>query len=222
MSASNDNPTPPDDVTALAPFYVNGTLDAAERRRIEAALAEKPELEAEISLWRHVRDSVQADAAGRVSEQPAPSQEFAIARLLRDIRAERTAGPTRRSAGIGAVFNGRLRIARMAAAAALILMVGVTAGRIAPWDAPSEYRAAGEDTVAGEAAAGPVLRLAFRADAPVSEIEALLRAEGLTIVEGPSAIGLYRVRALDVSMSVDALLSRLRENDLVQSATPNR
>jgi anti-sigma factor RsiW len=42
----------PDDISQLLPFYVAGTLAAAERAAVEKALAESPALADEVAFWR--------------------------------------------------------------------------------------------------------------------------------------------------------------------------
>jgi hypothetical protein len=65
----------------------------------------------------------------------------------------------------------------------------------------------GEAVVAGDRA---VLQVAFRPDASEGAVSALLAEQGATIVEGPSAAGLYRVALRDVAAGDEDAVARAR------------
>ena len=161
----------------LLPFAVNGTLDEAEQAEIEAALAADDTLAAELAFLRVVRREV------RAREVAASPGEFGLARLKRAVAAERdTVTPLRRT--------GWWKAAAVAAVA--LFTVQTVAILTAPDDV---VRLAGGGSGAVEA--GPALTVAFRPDATEAEIRALLLSAGVGIVEGPSALGLYRVAPLE-------------------------
>jgi anti-sigma factor RsiW len=155
------------EISELLPFYLNGTLDAGERQSVERALAADTALRAELEVLRRVREAVQADDLGQ-----GPG-ELGLARLRRDLSRE---GKPSRMARIAAL------------AAAFALGAGLSAlviGRSGP---------TGEDYAqAGAPVAGAELVVAFRPEATARQIAELLLSQEATIVDGPSAIGLYRI-----------------------------
>ena len=55
-------------LAAMLPFYVNGTLDAASRREVDAALEASPRLRALLAQERELAAAVRRDTAGRLEE----------------------------------------------------------------------------------------------------------------------------------------------------------
>lgn len=184
---------------AMLPLWVNGTLDAAQRALVDGALADDPALAAQARLLSCIRDDMQADA------DIASPGEFGLARLRRAIAVEvpRT-NPWRHALG-GAV-----------AASVLI------AGAIFAFDRMS----AGPDgdtylQASGDARTDTIL-VRFRNDARQGDIAALLYASHLTVVDGPSALGLYQVRP-DDGTELAAAIGILRAQDaLVLTADPTQ
>ena len=70
----------------LLPFYVNGTLDAAERAWCDAYVREHTEAAAELGWARSLRQRLQQDV-------PAVSSEAGLERAMARIRAERVSAP---------------------------------------------------------------------------------------------------------------------------------
>lgn len=152
----------------LLPFHANGTLAGAECARLDEALAADPELAAELAELRTLKHWLAADATD------GPARELGLARLHRAIDE----GPGGRD----------LSQWRRLAASALFGGIVATASFML-WNAARApvYVQSG---VAGDA---HVLTVAFRPEARLGAMEALMQAEGLSILDGPSAIGLYRI-----------------------------
>lgn len=159
------------EISELLPFYLNGTLGAEEKAKVEHALAADTGLQEELQLLEHIRTSLQVDPTGF-----SPG-ELGLARLGRDIDR---GTPARRPS-----------LAALAAAFALgAILSGVVA--VAALRGPEEpYRQA------GAAPADESLLVAFRADATAREISDLLVAGNYVIVDGPSALGLFHVAPPD-------------------------
>ena len=184
------------DIEKLLPFYVNGTLDAEERTRIEALLETDAGLRDELAFLGAVREGVQQGAA---ASSPG---ELGLRRLLRDVRRER-----RRER-----FNRAWRPA-IAAAAALVLVLQFAVIARLTSEPDGVFRPAG---AAGEAH----LQVTFEDTATEAEIRALLRGVGAEIVSGPSELGIYRLRVDPPpadDTAVEALLERLRSRGDVVS-----
>ena len=176
-----------DSVEELLPFYVNGTLSQDEVRSVEAALADRPDLQAEVEALRAMRRTMQ-------SEEIRSPGEFGLARLRRDIRSETQAQPQQR---------GHAWIWPAAAAVGFALFLGQTFLTLGP-GAPS-VELAGADAPA-------VITAGFVPEATEADIRALLLDLELEIVSGPSALGLYGLQALEGTDIAD-LVQRLEEAD---------
>jgi anti-sigma factor RsiW len=170
----------------LLPWYVNGTLEAAEAAMVEAHLAECAECRNDLAAERVL--------AREVAALPL-DVEHAWSTLSDRIDA---AGPPRRLAepvpflrrkvAMGWVLGGPL-----AAAAAVAFAVAIVPG--APSPAGETYRALGS---APTAAPGNALVM-FRPDARDSDMRVALTKAGARIVDGPTASGAYVVRIAPAS-----------------------
>lgn len=169
------------------PFLVNGTLTGAERVPLEALLSDDADLVAERDFLVRLRATMQADGCGQAGVNPPG--ELGLARLMRALppqEAPRRADRWR--------AQGRLALVAGLAAVASAL---ITAWALRdPAAAPVYVQASGD---AGDA---PVLTVTFQPEARLADIAALLQDKDLIIVDGPGALGLYR---LELPPGADAL-----------------
>lgn len=159
------------ELSELLPFWVNGTLTGPEQERVAEALQGSAALRAEVDALVALRR--------RMQETPVPSSpgSLGLARLMRAIEAET---PRRQSRwqGTGLVAASVAMAAVLSSALTFVVMRG-------GGDVVYE-QASGDDP-------GAALTVAFRPEASEGAIAALLREKGLVIVDGPSALGLYRI-----------------------------
>lgn len=162
-------------IAALLPFWVNGTLTSDEAAAVEAAVAADPALAKEVVFLQAVRSQMQ-------TIQPGYSPgEIGLARLKRAITAQPDAAPARRDVPLRIVV----------AATVVAAMVGFAANETLRGPQPAEYvQASGGADV-------PALVVAFQGNATSQAISDFLLAKGLVILDGPSAIGLYRIAPTD-------------------------
>lgn len=197
---------PPRNMSYDLPFLINGTATAEEQAQMRAALQADPALAQEAKALTALRAAMKAEEPG-----PTPG-EFGLARLMRDIRAETAAPPVATPAQPNVT---RLRVQGFAVAAALagaaaLLLPSLTAP---PTPAPVYEQASGD--MAADLVVG------FRTDAGMADISELLLAEGLVIVDGPSAVGLYRLASFDgadPAQSLERLSARTALIDFVELA----
>lgn len=168
-----------DEIEALLPAYAAGRLDDRTRDRVERALEDDPGLVEELRFVRALAAGVQ----GLGAEEPPG--ELGWHRLQRAVRAEHRPRGSRRAPP--AWFGWR-----PALAAAAVLVIALQGGLL--WQAYRQQTAA-YGPLASEAPG--TLQVRWNADATAAEIRALLRDEGLEIVAGPSASGVYRLRPVD-------------------------
>ncbi len=179
-----------EDPAALLPWYVNGTLSAADRERVETYLENHPEARSELELLR------QMVARGR-ENQPEPPGELGLQRLRRDIRRQNTAGD-------GPIAGWW----RTVAVAASLLLAVESAYLVWPGE-PAEYRPA-----AGKAVAD--IQITFVAATSEQSIRTLLQEIEAEIVAGPGKLGVYHL-ALGRRADIDQVLAELRARERVVS-----
>lgn len=190
------------EIVELLPFYVNNTLDGVERQRVEAALAADDALRAELQALVEMRQTWQSMPDPRSENSPG---EAGLNRLLAEIGAsEKSALP---EVPVRANTNAPLlrRIAALAAAAAFGAII--TASMLQDPAVP-----VGAEMVAGLADV-PTLTVQFRDDVALADVSVVLRELGYTIVDGPSAIGLYRLAKFDGGALSEANAATLRARD---------
>jgi hypothetical protein len=206
-----------DEMEALLPFYLNGTLDGADLAAVEAWLANDPAAtaameEAEAELFG-------ATAANEALRAPAD----ALGRFSKAL--EKEAGPARAS-GASSVFSGLwqriaglpsgLAWATAAAAIALVLVQAVVDdGRRG-----TGYEIAGEEN---DLRALPFALVVFKPDATMADISAFLDANDAVIAGGPTAGGVFRI-ALPVKTvaDYDRVLALIAAAPFAQSVTAGR
>ena len=183
------------EIEELLPFYLNGSLSGGEHARIEAALKADEGLRQQLEFLSAISGAVRSD-----DPASAAPGDLGLARLRRDIGRQQPGRSALRSVS--------------ALAAAFILGVGV----MALW--PSLDR--GPEDAIYEQAGGPVAKgaliVAFRPGATAEQISTLLLSVDGVIVDGPSAIGLYRVdlpEGADAGTVVGRLLAA---GEIVESA----
>lgn len=88
--------------------YVDGVLDNARRKNVEAHLAAHPDAAAEVAAWQRQNEAMTALFAP-VDKEPVPAR-LSVSAVVRDIR------------------RGRLALVRMAAAAVFIFAIGIGSG----------------------------------------------------------------------------------------------
>lgn len=170
-----------DEVSALLPFYANGSLTGDERAEVEAALAGDAALREELAALRVMRATLQTEPV----QSPG---EFGLARLMRAVEAEAKVAPP--------VAATRSTVWRIAAA---LLFAAFAVQSLYLWQGPGGPAV----TLAGDEVAG--LTVAFAPDATEEAIRALLLAADLQVIAGPSAIGLWVLTGPDLAAAEAAL-----------------
>ncbi len=184
------------DISEVLPFWVNGSLDEAERVQVEQALAGSADLRAEAEELRALRQDM------RSVPMAAGPGDLGLARLMRAIDAETAAPKTN---------DSRYTLQRMAASVAVAAVLSSFATYGVMNSGENELavyeQASGEDPAT-------TLTVTFKPEATEAAISNLLREKGLVIVDGPSAIGLYRV-GLPLDMTSDDAARYLADASLI-------
>jgi hypothetical protein len=200
----------------LLPFYVNGSLEGEELDAIKAYLAGSEEARQEVAFLEQLRENIK--------KQPQVNSpgELGLKRLQREISRNETlrsgkgeqASDLARKVQLSARAGVSVWWRNLAVAACLTLVVlGAFSRDVWLGDGGDMHLAGGENTAH--------IQITFKPQATEEAIRLLLLETGLTIKEGPSTLGVYR---LDAETSVgdetlDDILQRLRSRkDVVETA----
>jgi len=180
-------PSPLDPGTLL-PWYLNGTLSAREREEVETWLVSSPEGQSELLLWR----AVQIDTRARPAADAG--SELGWRRLRTQLpapeQARKPANPW-----------------RWAAAASVLAILGLQSALLLRQPEEPMHRPLTAPALAVEAWH---LQVRFAENATLAQLQALLVRHDATIVNGPSALGIYTVAVPRADISADALAKALR------------
>jgi len=197
----------PHDAAARLPWYLSGTLPAADRAVVTAHLETCEACRRELAALERLKTAVGATVEAR----PAPSPDL-FARVAARVAAEPRVSWWTRLVDLA----GTLLAPRLAPAFAVGLIV-VQLGALAVLTTrlyqvvPGEHTTQSGPSTSGPAAAGARLRVAFQDTATEREIRSALESVGAQIVEGPSAAGFYVVvvpPAADATRAIETLRSR--------------
>jgi hypothetical protein len=186
----------------LLPFFVNGTLDEADRTWVEAYLREHPAAAAELAWFRSLQARLQEDV-------PAVSSEVGMERALRRIhgaapaaeRSRHAAAPSDAAAPsvfvrlrdwLAAIVPQPVLRPALAGALALVAVQSVVIVQLAgaPADDATQLR-----NIPGSAVvdAGPYLKVNFKGDAREADMRLLLVQVHGSLAAGPGQLGDYYV-----------------------------
>jgi hypothetical protein len=225
-------------IAALLPFYANGTLNAADCARVDAALAGSTALQEElaaIGTLAHLakaggREMTQGDdrsdarlhmVLGRVEDKPPHAEPQTAA----------PQPPPRATGGLLSFLNPKHWHPSVSLAlAAAFVAQGVAIANLGGGRQESQSQIASLQKRVGdlefELASGPgggpdgqnvgTIIIVVKADAPWSDVEDLLGKEGLSIVGGPSD-GAITVSSGALGAALDAQINRIRASSLIES-----
>jgi anti-sigma factor RsiW len=210
-----------EEIESLLPWFAAGTLSRPEAERIEKAIAADPKL---ASAYAAVREELTETI--RLNETLGAPSARAMQQLFAKIDAE---SPAVRRSSLAVTLTVRisdfvasltprtLAYGAAAAALAIVLQAGVIAGvLLREAAAPEGYR-----TVAVERAgpaAGSFALVRFAPNASAADITKFLEDNKATVVGGPTAGGLYRLRLAATKLSGDELaraVNRLQDNRII-------
>ncbi|SDU07451.1 anti-sigma factor family protein [Halopseudomonas salegens] len=183
------------DAEKLLPFYLNGTLTEGEVEAVEHALTDYPELQQELDFLRALRKHLKSQPAA--ANSPG---EMGLKRLQQQLHKPQPASTARSVRGW-----------HIAAIAASFLLLAQTA-IVLKVEQPADYYPAG-GAVDGQAG-GTAISITFAPETTEQQIRAVLLASNSRIVDGPSALGIYRILVQD---EADGTIAWLKEQDIIDS-----
>ncbi len=207
-----------DEMEALLPFYLNGTLEGAELAEVETWLASDPAAAAAL-------EEAEAEFSGTIASNEAirPPPD-AFARFAKRLDAE--AGPERKAASapsfMARLWNGfRAVPAGVAWAAAAALLAFVVVQQVsAPDRGAPGFEVAGAE---GDLSKLPFALVKFKPDARMADVATFLGNNGLKIVSGPTVDGIFRVAiAASTGAEYDRVFALLAAQPFTETALGGR
>jgi anti-sigma factor RsiW len=211
------------EIEDLLPWHAAGTLSTREAQAVEAALARDPELERRYELVReelaqtiHLNETLGAPSARAMSDL--------FAKI--DAEPQRHAAPTLNvGSRIRDFFSSlsprTLAWSAGAAALAIVLQAAVIGGIVLNQQEGGGYRTA---SVSGAASGeGSFALIRFQPQASAADITHFLESNKLSIVSGPAAGGIYRVRIADTKLQKadrDRRLQPLQNDKIIGFIAP--
>ncbi|HME37891.1 MAG TPA: zf-HC2 domain-containing protein [Steroidobacteraceae bacterium] len=203
-------------ISALIPWYVNGSIGEQERQRVDAHLLGCAQCRDELALERRVYQGMNAETT--VEYMPAAS----LKRLQARLDGIESAAPAAAAApGSGKPGRRSLQWQGLMAASVAVMAVALSVLAADRWmhfhgagSAQPEYH-----TVTNAAARAPdeVIRAVFSPAVTLVELQAILDEAGLRIISGPTEAGVYSLAATS-RRPVNASLALLRANARVRFA----
>jgi len=213
MTKTNTKAIQRQDIEALLPWHAAGTLNRRDAERVEQALANDNELARQYEMVRE-----ELGETIRLNETLGAPSARAMERLMAAIEADAATAPRRRvSFNIGAWFSTHmaqlsprtLAWSATAAALAIVLQAGLIAGLYIDGDKSTK----GFETASIEDPNAPLTRglggtyvlVRFTPEATATDITNFLEAQKATVVEGPRAKGIFKLRIADGILTKDEL-----------------
>lgn len=217
MSAA-EKMTRRDEIETLLPFYLNGTLEGAELATVEDWLATDPDAGAAL-------EAAEAEFSGAIAANEAirPPAD-ALSRFSKMLDAE--AGPVREPQArslLARAWQGFLGLpvgVAWAAAAALLAFVVVQGVMERPGSGGGNFEVAGTGEDASKL---PFALVTFKPEAKMSDIAALFGDSGVTIIDGPTASGVFRVAIpAETVADYDRILGTIAAASFADTVTAGR
>lgn len=223
MNATDNQAPAPDELEELLPWHAAGTLSRREAERVEEALERDPALAQRYAL---VREEM-AETIHLNETLGAPSSR-ALDNLFAKIDAEPKRRPRRLGLGarvsqfFASLTPRTLAVSTSAAAVVIMLQAGLIANIVLNEQQPAEFKtASAPPTVVTRGLNAPAdyALIRFRSRASAAGITQFLRRNELTIVDGPSGSGVYRVRISEHMLpraERDRLIASLKSDEVVE------
>jgi anti-sigma factor RsiW len=222
MSAANEGEL--NEIELLLPWHAAGTLSQRDKQRVETALAGDPELARRYELVREeLGETINVNET--LGAPSVRAMEALFAKI--DVEPTRTLRVPAVSASLGARIRDffaslsprTLAWSASAAALAIVLQAGLITGIVLKQQgAPgvANYQTASLSRPASGEGSYALLR--FQPQANAADISKFLETNKLTITDGPSPGGLYRLRVSPGKVSskdLAGIVKKLQDNSVV-------
>jgi len=216
MTAVNESER--QEVEVLLPWHAAGTLNRRDTQRVEAALANDPELARRYALVReelghtiHLNETLGAPSA-RVLEQLFAKIDAEPAR-----RGSTSPGFGSRMSDFFATMSPRaMSFAAAAAAIVILLEAGFIASVLVKNPSVGTFETA--STMGGAKAEGAYALIRFQPQASAADITTFLETNKLSFASGPIPGGLYKVKLAPAALPKDelaGLIKKLQDDKII-------
>ncbi len=202
----------------LIPWYVNGTLDEAERRAVEAHMAASPSFRTEVAEQKRLSKTVASldsmDVEMERSLSAIREQIQAEAPRTRPSLLAASHAAVRRLAGLFR-WDKKILIPLGAVAASIVLLVVAL-----PFSTSQDpaFRTLTAPTTVTDV---PQLRVKVSGEATEIELRRLFMTHELQVIDGPSATGVYTLEA-SPGGDADAIAAALLQSPQIEFAAVRR
>lgn len=188
----------------MLPWLINGTLAEAEREALECALTKSKKLRNEKVFLTKLQQQI------KQQERPDVPVEFAWQKMKRQIADEK------KQQVISTGNSQRENRWRYIAMAASILLVIQSSSLLVSWNQDGPYTPLSSHSSGAKTNAAQ-FTVQFVETATALDIQQLLREYQLSVISGPSSIGLYRVSGpTDSLKNAYDILSQIKSrNDII-------
>lgn len=210
------------EIEALLPFYANGRISAADKMRVETALASDPEMARRLEIIRE--DMAETILLNESLGGPSPR---AFDRLMAGLDAE----PRRMTLGaqtrggvlawlgtwLAAQPPRRLAYAGAAALALIAIQGAALTGYVLRSGGTGSFQTA---SAPGVQSSDRYVLLSFASDAKAGDIAAFFKRYDASVVDGPRANGFFKVRVGSAQLTpaqVDAIAARMKAEAAIVS-----
>jgi len=204
-------------LTELLPWYVNGTIDDADRRWVDEQLAASAEARAELAWHRSMLERIREDAPD-VSDEIGLDRAMAMihreSAAAARIEAARAASRPSVLARLGDWLRGVGLTPALGAAAAVIAIQGIVIlGLVRGGEPPyTDIRSSGQPS----STPTTTLKVNFRPDAKETDLRLLVVEIQGTLIGGPGQLGDYYIAVAPAR--ADAAVATLRASPIVEGA----
>jgi anti-sigma factor RsiW len=220
MKTTTRSDREPGDIEAMLPWYATGKINAADKALIDKALASDPELARRLAI---VREEV--GAVADLNERLPGASPRALDKIMAGIAAEPREAPVLKRAQQGLLdwLGGTLqafapRTLALAACAAICVVALQTAMLGGIFGSPDGSARYGTASAPSPVAVGSVVMVAFVPSATAADIMAFLKRFDASIVDGPRASGLFRIKVSNEKLNqaqLDAILAAMQKEKAV-------
>jgi anti-sigma factor RsiW len=198
------------EVFALLPWYVNATLEEADRQRVEAHLGNCTICREDLAAQQRICEAIEAQPA--LDYMPVASLKRLQARLDAQAESAVAPAPPQEQATNRMPWRGWMAASVAAMAVAVALFAAdrwVLEARLQP-----KYHTVTSSVPRPQ---GEVIRAVFSPTITLVELQTILDEAQLRIVSGPTEAGVYSL-ASNSTLTVHASLALLRQHSTVRFA----
>lgn len=219
MSETRNAEPTRDDIEQLLPWFVTGRLDADAKRAVDGYLQAHPAIRSQLAMI----EAEQADVVASNEAVGAPAADT-LAKLMARIEGDAAHGSPL-SIAVHVVqrvldwLSDRAALVPVAAAAAIALLLQAGVIGVLLWHGQQPrgvtYQTAAAPITASATDKSDFVLAGFAPGATEAEIEKTLQPLGITIVDGPRAGGIYRLRLAEKTLGEterDILTTALKSN----------